>query len=270
MVRRTFADLLNDYSFSVDMEYETLHRLMYSRGALVSGRCLNDEIVRNFIYMPFRGTAISADSFNRRFNLDFEERQASNDIDYFVRFCEYVYNSARGLQLVGLGDGQLNLFVINHIQKVLDGIGYAPIKDGEVTVFVENEPEVVEAALVATPDAGQQMMRYHHHSLKGDLEGKKSILLRLADEIEPRRSDLKRVSGELENQLFFAFNNLNIRHNNTEPGSKNYHSSVARMDARRLEEWYDRTHAMCAEAILALARFEVKAELQDLKDNLYA
>lgn len=82
--------------------------------------------------------------------------------------------------------------------------------------------------------------------------------------------DLKKASVELEKELFFAFNNLNIRHNNTEPGSKYYHSRVAKTDTRQLEEWYDRTHTMCAEAVLALARFEVKVELQDLKDNLDA
>lgn len=270
MTRRTFADLLNDYSFDVEMEYETLHRLMYSRGALVPGRCLNDEIVRNFIYMPFRGSAISADSFNRRFNLDFEDCQTSGDFDYFVRFCEYVYNSAHGLQLAALGDEQLNMFVIHHIKKVLDNIGYSSVKDGKITVFVENKPEVIEAALVTTPDSGQQLMRYYHYSLKGDIEGKRSILLRLADELEPRRTDLKRANAGLEKDLFFVFNNLDLRHNNTEPGSKNYHSSVARMKASQLEEWYDRTHSMCAEALLALARFEAKAELKNLKENLDA
>ena len=73
----------------------------------------------------------------------------------------------------------------------------------------------------------------------------------------------------LEKDLFYLFNNLNIRHNNVEPtDSGKYKPFVAQMKSEELEYWYDETYQMCLLAFLQLEHLERKVGLDKLKTEI--
>ncbi len=91
----------------------------------------------------------------------------------------------------------------------------------------------------------------------------------MADLLEPKRRDLDKADKELSSDLFYLFNNLNLRHNNIDPASKgNYKQAVAEMDQDQLEEWYDETYQMCLLAFMTLERAARKIEFDRLKSNI--
>ncbi len=109
------------------------------------------------------------------------------------------------------------------------------------------------------------MIEYNHHSIKGNIEAKKGILLKLVELLEPKRKDL---SNTLGSDLFFLINNFNIRHNNTDPNDKSkYKSKVAEMPADELEHIYDEVYQMCLLAFMELEHAERKAWIGELKKD---
>ena len=114
-----------------------------------------------------------------------------------------------------------------------------------------------------------KLIEYNHHSLRGDIEAKKNILLLFATQLEPRREELNSLNRSLCSDLFMLFNNLNIRHNNVEEGSASYKEVVAKMSGKELEKWYDDTYMLCIEAFIALDNKTRREEIKQLKDKLY-
>ena len=105
--------------------------------------------------------------------------------------------------------------------------------------------------------------------MKGDLEGKRNILLLLADQLEPQREKLKQINSQFESDLFFLFNNVNLRHNNTDLGNKSHFKPcVAAMSTEEKEQWYDDTYQMCLLAFLELDNQDRKDRVNQLKAKI--
>jgi len=267
MARKTFSDILNDISFDVVSEYDTLHRIVYEPRSFYSSSCLIAFAENDFLGLPFRGSCISLHSFNERFGFDFEERHYCSDFDYFLAFCEYAYNLAYALESIEPFESRYFLLILDHIRKVLSDVNYGPHRLDDLFIFVDEQPEIVEAAAVAPEGIGPRLYEYHHHSLDGDIDSKRKILVELASRLEPKRDDLKSASSKLESSLFFAFNNINIRHNNIAEGTKGYRAVISTMSDSELEQWYDRTYRMCLEAFLALERSGFSEDIDNLKND---
>ena len=104
-------------------------------------------------------------------------------------------------------------------------------------------------------------------AMKGDLERKKAILVTLGDKLEPQRDKLEKVNDHLKKDIFCLLNNLNLRHNNTDPGS-NYRPYVASMKDEELEQWYDDLYQMILLAFLELDHLDRKGRIEQLNENL--
>lgn len=91
-------------------------------------------------------------------------------------------------------------------------------------------------------------------------------MVQLASLLEPKRGSLKKADKTLESDLFYLFNNLNIRHNNVDPAdSAKYKPFIVQMKQEELEHWYDETYQMCLLAFLQLEQTERKIEFDRLK-----
>ena len=71
-----------------------------------------------------------------------------------------------------------------------------------------------------------KVIAYNHHSKKGDLENKRQILLALADVLEPQRKILESIDRQFASDLFYVYNNFNIRHNNVDPTGPKYKKPI--------------------------------------------
>lgn len=280
-MRRNFAQILQDAKIDIKSEYQKLYGLLYDRSIQVSNAnriSVYDELSERFIGFHFRGTCLSLDEFNDLHNLHFEKDPADFDIDYLVSFCEYIYNMLMAYQTAqgAFGYGispmmptPINIqFFISQINQVMDKIGYMQTNEDGATIFVEKSPAtiaVAESPLIPE-NLSYRLISYNHYAMKGNLDVKKSVLQQLASILEAKRKELNQADKTLEADLFYAFNNLNIRHNNVDSELKGkYKAYVAQMSSDELEKWYDESYQMCLLAFLQIENLGRKAEFDKLK-----
>ena len=94
-----------------------------------------------------------------------------------------------------------------------------------ITLFVPKKQEAIAVSEIVAPEISYKVLEYNHYTMKGDIARKRETLRILADKLEPRRIELAAINKELANNVFFMFNNMNIRHNNCAEGDKNYKKS---------------------------------------------
>lgn len=92
-------------------------------------------------------------------------------------------------------------------------------EEDDFTVFV---PKDSVAIAVSKPElipenVSYRILAYNHHSMNGYLERKRQTLIILADQLEPKRRALEEIDRQFASNLFYAFNNFHVRHNNTDP-----------------------------------------------------
>lgn len=277
-MRKNFADVLKNAKIDIKIEYQKLYGMLYDRSIQVSDRkfiSAYDEVSDAFTGFYFRGTCLSIEDFNNMYGFCFEKEPIDFTIDYLVSFCEYIYSILVGYKnTVGGGfmPQAINVeFYWAQILLVIEKIGYMQAFQDNFTIFVEKSPAAIavsESELI--PDnLSYKLISYNHHLMKGQIDAKKAILLQLASLLEGKRQELKRNSPVIENDLFYIFNNLNLRHNNVDPQfSKSYKLAVAKMTKNELEYWYDECYQMCLLAFLELEQAERKQRFDDLKSSI--
>lgn len=141
-------------------------------------------------------------------------------------------------------------------------------EDLEQAIVIEDKPEVTAVVeLEEDPDIAFEIIRYNHHTLKGDIAAKKAILIKLGSQIEPIRPELSDRYKVLAADIFFMLNNLNIRHNNCTPGDAKYKPYVDTMTDEELEDWYDELYQMILLAKLELDHVDRIPKIEALKQK---
>lgn len=271
-MRRTFAQALNSAKVNTKKEYSKLYNLFYGKDER-DEKSLADLISFNFENFYFRGTCLDLEEFDEKFGFHFVEQPQDFDTDYLVSFCEYIYNFVLYFE-DRFFFGQINKhFYFQHINKLIDALNYVQRCENGITIFVPRDNVALSVSeLKEIPEnVSHKILSYHHHSMKGDIEAKKATLIILASQLEPQEKVLSQIDNSFKSDLFFAFNNLNIRHNNVDPSDKRYYKkAVAEMDAEELERWYDETYQMCLLAFMRLEQKDRKKEFDEVKIKIEA
>ena len=140
--------------------------------------------------------------------------------------------------------------------------------DEEKVIITEKSAQVTAVAEIVNEDLVKPVIEYNHHTLKGNIEAKKDILLKLYEPLEPERKKMKQVGLKLEGDLFDMFNKFNLRHNNVTESGNYYIQKIANMPIEELEDWYDEIYQMCLLCILELDHIERKKKIKEFKQNL--
>lgn len=283
-MRRNFVQVLQEVRIDPKLEYQKLYGMLYERNIPVSNSnriSVYDELCECFINFPFRGTCLTLEEFNDLYGFHFGKEPVDFKIDDLVSLCEYMENLLMGYLSIplsfpyGYGNTRPQLFnvqfYLQQIGQVIEKIGYMQARQNGLTIFVEKSPAAiaVSESVLVPKGLSYQLISYNHYSMKGQLEAKKNTLIQLAALLEPKRGDIKMADKMLEKDLFYLFNNLNIRHNNVEPtDSGKYKPFVAQMKSEELEHWYDETYQMCLLAFLQLEHLERKVGLDKLKTEI--
>lgn len=259
-MRRTFADILNDAEVDVSAEYRSLHTLVFQRYGFYG------DMEGYFHLMPFAGTACNLKDFNERNGFNFESVECTKDLDDLLLFCEYVYNFAARMNVFDDCYLEKSFGIARHIGMLVDKLRYRFVEHGDLWVLVPEDEKIEAAAEVAPPQAGNDLFRYDYRAYRGDVDGKRKILVSLATSLEPHRARLAEIAKEFTNNYFYLVNSLNIRHNNVEPvDTGKYKEFVAQMPEDELEGWYDTVRYMSAAAFLLLEYGENAQSIKDLK-----
>ncbi len=250
MTRRDFADILASSGFDYKREYWNLHEFMFGNKPPSTW----NSIERHFSHEYFDDTSVSLKDFDARYGFKFNSSDIT--LEDLITLCEYVINLLdRSLKQSWPYNEKLAAEFSSRIELILrvaEKAGFEAVDKTGLVVFVERNPLADEAATVLPDPISWQQLIYSHRSLRGDLDEKRIILLGLADYLEPRRPELDAVNKRLSGQVFACLNKLNIRHNNLEPGSKNFNSAFAALSDAEREDVYDRVRRLLLLSVLEI------------------
>lgn len=259
-MRRDFADILAASGFDVRREYRNLYDYLHNK-AIVSETgysCRPFWDLINSVFSPdfFGDTSVSLEDFETRYGFVFPEFPTGVDLDLFLLLCEYVYNllekGCRCRELVGKGYRSTFRRQQELIKRVIDRAGCCGLVKEGLVIFVERDPLAVETATVLPDPISWQQLMYGHRSLRGNLDEKRNTLLGLADYLEPRKGRPSAVNRQFSSLVFACLNNLNIRHNNLEIGSRHYNAEFAALSNAEREEVYDKVHRLLLLSVLEI------------------
>ena len=222
-----------------------------------------------------RGTCISCEDMIETLNLD--EILDSDDptFEETISYCEYVANLIKLYDRAELKEGvhlcktSVAVAIITNLNSIMDWLNQEMVffEKEERVLITEKNATVTAVAEYVDEELAYQIVKYNHYTLKGDISKKKEILLKLGSELEPKRKQLSPINSQLETNIFFMLNNLNIRHNNRSKKDRNYKEYVAKMKKNKLEEWYDELYQMMLLAMLELEQVERNQKINELKTH---
>lgn len=239
----------------------------YTLEAFVNDACLKEWKQRN--------RCLSCGDIRKKLNItdfDIKNKLKGNQI---LIYLEYIAN------MIWLCDEGLSRwkyywstqyykFLKENVFDVINSMNYETriFEDEEKVILVEKNEAATAVAEIIEPELANEVIQYNHYLMKGNIEGKKRILKVLADKIEPMRAEFKKLQKykELESDIGFLLNKMNIRHNNIE--GKNAIDYVKNLSEEEMENWYDETYQLILLCILEYNNIERTKKIIELKKNL--
>ena len=254
--------------------YHTLFYVDYNRYSLV-------DYIESFYFSSWAAknkiTCPSIADLRSRLQIDEAVRSASLKVEDFLLYLEFAANL---VTIVILKD--YNQRVKTIAENIFRNIATNCERlNFEIVEFSEGLFKIVEKNAAATAVADKysgrdsefsyKVIEYNHFLLKGNLGRKREILNAIADKFEAVKQKLKANGfSNIESDAGYLVNNINIRHNNTDPQSKSQKAYVAVMPPAELEEWYDKTYDVLLLALLASDFSELHGDIQELKEKIGA
>lgn len=263
---RSIYDILNkniDYS----KEYKKIKKMFleeYFIDGSINHSYTYGQIFNNYILKwKYRGTKCSLKEI-----LDEIEQNTDcgkDPITDCLYLCELILNireflifakknyfmSNDNIYIVQFNDEML----IGNILYILKELGYCLHKEEDYKIIlVKDDADAISTAIVVEDnDISNLIMQYNDFKIVNNIKEKQKILFNIAKYLEPKRSKIKEKNKDLEQNLFMAFNKLNIRHNNIDGKDKEDYTS--NLSKEELLQWYDRTFNL---SLIAIRLIELK------------
>lgn len=158
--------------------------------------------------------------------------------------------------------------LLQNINILLDHLNYEKqiFKEEEQVILVPKNPAATAVAEISPKKIAFAILKYNHASLKGDLEGKKQLLLSIANEYEPLLKNPIDGFKDYFDKTNGLLNNLHLRHNNKTGKKKN--DLVSNMPEEDLEKWYDELYQLLLFCVLIQDNIKRKAKVEELLKQL--
>lgn len=238
-----------------------------------------ENFVDMYIFKSWKGRGTCIDCNDMLETLDLKEilKDSKNITENSIlNYLEYAANILRLANNVKLNDKasynmtDIYYAALDNVNSCLEWLNFEPkiFTKKDIVLVVEKNATAASVAEIVDEELAYSIISYNHFLLKGNIAEKRKILLKLSNEIEPRRHELEKINYKLTNNIFFMLNNLNIRHNNKSIGDKNYKEYVAKMKKSTLEEWYNEVYQEVLLAYLLLDDENRKIKIEELKRKI--
>lgn len=219
---------------------------------------------RSFTKAPFRGTAITIDDFILRY----KEHWDSQTLDGLLTYAEIILN------IVLWADKDIGKYkeakqvgarIIDNITVLVERAGYEIVKDGDEYAIVRSDALAADLAeMCGEEDVREAIMAYNRLDMRGDVAGKRKLLMTISRTVEPITDDgtMRCKCPEIFDDVKFGMNNLKIRHNNEEGKSRK--PALKMLDEDELETAYDDLYV----AMIVLLRIAEYGEGHDRMEKL--
>lgn len=136
----------------------------------------------------------------------------------------------------------------------------------EKIILLPKKPEATAVAEISSEETALAILMYNHYSMKGDIEGKRTILYKIAHEYET----LLKKPIEGYNDFFVKtnalLNNLHIRHDNkTKEGNKN---NIINIGDKELENLYDEVYQLLLFCVLIRENLDRKKRVSEFLESI--
>lgn len=244
-------------------------RSHYTLGGFITAYCFDDWIGR--------GHCLDIDDFLENVEYSKNYTNSSNDnMDACLSVIETIYNF---WTMAGIYAAQNEDIILTkeyfHLGKImsdcLSQLNHKTvyIAEKEQLLVIEDRPEITAVAEIVEPPLALEIIRYNHHSMRGNISHKRAVLRTLGAELEPKSKTLASINNTFKESIFFMLNNLNIRHNNCDAAdTKRYSHFVEKMDNTELEYWYDELYQMILLAFLELEQLARIPKIKQLKGSV--
>lgn len=140
--------------------------------------------------------------------------------------------------------------MIQNINILLDHLNYERkiFEREEKLILIPKKPEATAVAEISSEETALAILMYNHHSMKGNITGKRKLLYQISLEFETLLKQPHKNYNDFFEKTNALLNNLHIRHNNlSEQNNKN---SVIDINNTELENWYDELYQLLLFCVL--------------------
>lgn len=157
---------------------------------------------------------------------------------------------------------------IERIMKFdLNALNHEIRKYGDKYIIVQKDAAVAEVVEIVEENLAETILEYNHYVLKGNLERKKEILIKIASILEPKRSEIDMLNSQLSSDYFYMVNTMNIRHNNCDSSdNKKYNVYFTNASVEEKEEIYDDIYQMGLLIFLLLENKKRSSKIKEIKE----
>ena len=278
MGRRNFFDRLVR-TIDYQKEYEKIDSLVLRPSALRS-QSLEDDIECYFKIWKYNANYLSFKELRDQLEFTFECDDYYNvptgyikDVNDFFDYCEMIINMIELLpdeKVIYHGKN------VNEIMRLinfdLNSLNHEIRKVDDRYLIIQKDAAVSEVVDLVEDSLAKIILEYNHYVLKGDLDRKKNILVKIGNALEPKKSEIKGINNQLYKDYFYLINNMDIRHNNCDSSDKsNYNAYFDKLTLKEKEEWYDEIYQMVLLIFLLLenkGRSTKIANIKNIKSNI--
>ena len=274
MGRRNFFDRLAR-TIDFQREYQKIESLVLQPHSL-HGDSIEDSIERYFKNWKYNANYLSFKELRDQLKFTFVRDGYYNvpsghikDANDFFDYCEMIINMIVLLpeEVAEYHENNVNE-IIRLIDYDLNSLNHKIRKIDDKYLIIQKDATVSEVVDIVEASLAKIILEYNHYLLKGDLEKKKNILVKIANALEPQKSEIKAINYQLFKDYFYLINNMDIRHNNCDSSdTSNYNAYFDKLTIEEKEEWYDEIYQMSLLIFLLLENRNRTKKISDLKSK---
>lgn len=226
-----------------------------------------EEAVDNNLFFAWkqRYSCLNTNDFKQKLKLNFISKgKLNNKILCLEYICNMLELTNKKLPYPTYYKIKECVLLEKNIELFLEHINYEKliIEKEEKVILVPKNPAATAVAEISSQDTAFAILKYHHASIKGQLEEKRKLLLSIANEYEPLLN--KPINGfkDYFDKATNMLNNINIRHNNK--SGKNKKELIAQMSDEELENWYDELYQLLLFCVLIKDNKDRKERIDEL------